>query len=222
MAANRALALLRAICARVINTSEYECSNPAAGVEHFHETARDRFLSPDELMRFFKAIDSEGEHVKDFFRLLLYTGGRKSNVLQMRFSEAADNVWRPTRWKNGDAVAIPLVPEAVEIIERRRRDAETDAVFPGRKSGVQFMTEPRVQWKRIRQSAGLQDVHIHDLRRTLGSWQASQGTSLPIIGAMLGHRPGSPATAIYARLMLDPVREAAENAVTAMLATTKK
>ncbi|WP_327573457.1 hypothetical protein [Roseateles sp.] len=31
----------------------------------------------------------------------------------------------------------------------------------------------------------MRDLHIHDLRRTLGSWLASGGTSLPIIGRAL-------------------------------------
>ncbi len=215
--ANRSLALLRAMFNRAINKLGHECSNPAARVEQFPETARDRFLSPGEMARFFKVLDNERDHVKHFFRLLLYTGGRKSSILHMRFSEITDNTWRPTRWKNGDRVVLPLVPEAVEIIEKRRLDIEGDAVFPGRVPGVEFMSEPCTAWRRIRRVANLQDFHLHDLRRTLGSWQASQGTSLPIIGAMLGHRPGSSATAIYARLQLDAVRESAESAVTAML-----
>jgi hypothetical protein len=46
------------------------------------------------------------------------------------------------------------------------------------------------------------------------------GTSLPTIGAMLGHsQPNS--TAIYARLSSDPVRTAAETAATAMLNAAK-
>jgi integrase len=55
-------------------------------------------------------------------------------------------------------------------------------------------------------TAGLPDVRLHDLRRTLGSWQAIIGSSLPIIGKSLGHKSLT-ATQIYARLNLDPVRE---------------
>jgi integrase len=60
------------------------------------------------------------------------------------------------------------------------------------------------------------DLRIHDLRRTLGSWQAITGASLPIIGKSLNHK--SPlATAIYARLDLDPVRASVGKATNAML-----
>ncbi len=61
------------------------------------------------------------------------------------------------------------------------------------------------------------DLRIHDLRRTLGSWQAKTGASLAIIGKSLNHKTHQ-ATAIYARLDLDPVRQSVNTATQAMLA----
>jgi integrase len=60
------------------------------------------------------------------------------------------------------------------------------------------------------------DLRIHDLRRTLGSWQAKTGASLSIIGKSLNHKTHQ-ATAIYARLDLDPVRQSVNTATAAML-----
>nr|WP_210403398.1 site-specific integrase [Aeromonas veronii] len=60
------------------------------------------------------------------------------------------------------------------------------------------------------------DLHIHDLRRTLGSWQAKTGSTLPIIGKSLNHK-SLQATAIYARLDLEPVRQSVETATQAMM-----
>ena len=54
------------------------------------------------------------------------------------------------------------------------------------------------------------------MRRTLGSWQARTGASLAIIGKSLNHKSPQ-ATAIYARLDLDPVRASVEKATKAML-----
>src|SRR5207253_4557583 len=89
-------------------------------------------------------------------------------------------------------------------------------VFPGEgKHG--HLAEPKKAWKRILKAADLSDVRIHDLRRTLGSWQAATGASLPIIGKTLHHANPS-TTAIYARLNLDPVRAAMETATVAMFA----
>jgi integrase len=63
----------------------------------------------------------------------------------------------------------------------------------------------------------IHDLRIHDLRRTLGSWQARAGSSLAVIGKSLNHKSAQ-TTAIYARLDLDPVRESVERATSAMLA----
>jgi integrase len=65
-------------------------------------------------------------------------------------------------------------------------------------------------------TAGIENLRIHDLRRTLGSWQARTGASLPIIGKSLNHKTHQ-ATAIYARLDLDPVRQSVNTATAAMM-----
>jgi integrase len=63
----------------------------------------------------------------------------------------------------------------------------------------------------------VEKLTVHDLRRTLASWQAMGGSSLPIIGRTLGH--ADPATtAIYARLDLDGVRKSVDAAALAMMA----
>jgi integrase len=71
-------------------------------------------------------------------------------------------------------------------------------------------------WDRIRLTAGIHDVRFHDLRRTVGSWLAGSGESLHLIGKVLNHRDVS-TTAIYARLNLDPVRQALERNASKML-----
>jgi integrase len=64
--------------------------------------------------------------------------------------------------------------------------------------------------------ARLTDLRIHDLRRTLGSWQAATGASLAVIGKSLGHKDMA-STMVYARLDLDPVRQSMEKATSAIL-----
>jgi integrase len=63
--------------------------------------------------------------------------------------------------------------------------------------------------------ARMAHLRIHDLRRTLGSWQAKTGASLAIIGKSLNHK-NHQTTAIYARLDLDPVRASVEKATAAI------
>lgn len=61
---------------------------------------------------------------------------------------------------------------------------------------------------------------VHDLRRTVGSWLASSGASLPLIGKVLNHKSAQ-STQIYARFMLDPVRSALEQVAASIEATNQ-
>lgn len=96
----------------------------------------------------------------------------------------------------------------------RKKTATSVFVFPGTgKKG--HLVEPKKGWKRILERANIEDLRVHDLRRSLGSWQASTGANLSVIGKTLNHKNVS-TTAIYARLNLDPVRKAMDKAVNAM------
>lgn len=83
------------------------------------------------------------------------------------------------------------------------------------------LMEPKAGWKRILDRASIKDLRLHDLRRTLGSWQAATGANSFMIGRSLGHK-SSQSTAVYARLNIDPVRDSVEKATQAMLQTIKK
>ena len=68
---------------------------------------------------------------------------------------------------------------------------------------------------------GVDDIRIHDLRRTLASYMAINNTSLPIIGRALNHK-SQVSTAIYARLSGDPVRDAMNSATKLMYEKANK
>ncbi|NBQ67603.1 MAG: site-specific integrase [Nitrosomonadaceae bacterium] len=217
--ANIALKLLHVMYNKAINEWRiWKGENAAHGIKKFTEKSRDRFLQGDELPRFFQALaEEQNDTMRDYFLLALLTGARRSNVLAMQWSDVnLDRAeWRIEETKNGTPQTVTLSPEAVDLL-RNRKPAEPDTfVFPGSgKTG--HLMEPKKAWKRILERAGIEDLRIHDLRRTLGSWQAKTGASLSIIGKSLNHKNQS-TTAIYARLDLDPVRDSVNTATSAML-----
>jgi len=216
--ANRVLEIVRAAFGKADRIG-WRGENPAAGVAKFPERSRDRHLQAHELRPLFEALAAEPPLFRDFFTLALLTGARRSNLEAMRWEDLnlAVGVWRIPETKSGDPVLVPLIPAAVNILRRRQNEADSSPWVFATRSKHEHLVEPKTAWKRVCERAGLTDLRIHDLRRTLGSWQAALGASLPIIGKSLGHRDGSPATAIYARLTMDPVRDSVEKAGAAML-----
>ncbi len=219
--ANRVQALISSIFGWGISAGLCE-TNPALGIRLNREYSRDRFIQRDEFPRFFQALaDEQNDAMKDYFLLSLLTGARRSNVLAMQWKDVnlKSGEWYIKETKNGTPQTVTLSPEVLSILRNRIRNRKssdpTTFVFPGDgRSG--HLIEPKRGWNRILERAGIDDLRIHDLRRTLGSWQAKTGASLSIIGKRLNHKNPS-TTAIYARLDLDPVRESVNTATSAMM-----
>jgi len=119
----------------------------------------------------------------------------------------------------GPADLDAAMQEADHEVERIRFDAFARRMPKGTDPFAVVLERYRNEAKALKlnpDEARMRDLRIHDLRRTLGSWQAASGSSLPIIGRSLGHKQVQ-TTAIYARLGLGPVRESVERAASAML-----
>lgn len=217
-AANRLLALVRAAFNKAADIG-WTGANPTAGIKKFKEQSRDRFLQVDELPRFFGALQHESDLFRDFFLICLLTGARRSNVQSMAWTDIDFHsaVWRIPETKSGHPVLVPLVRPAIGVL-RARREASDDSpwVFSTR-SRIGHLTEPKTAWRRVCNRAEIDGLTIHDLRRSMGSYLAITGASLPVIGKMLGHTQPS-TTAVYSRLTLDPVRASVDKAVDAMVA----
>jgi integrase len=226
--ANRVVELVHKLFVTAASKLKWKGENPAVAVDQFREESRDRFVLPDELPRLLKAIDDHNEPSwRNYFKLLLITGVRRSNALAARWEQIdwQRAVWRLPDTKSGKPINVELVAQAIEVLEAQKAVAvDSPWVFPANRadSKTGHATQPDKAWKVILKSAGIENLRIHDLRRTLGSWQALGGASQTIIGASLGHAPGSTATAVYARLTQSIVRESVGRAVDAMLAAGKQ
>lgn len=219
--ANRVLALVSSIFGKAIEWGIWNQINPCHGIRKHSEVSRDRFLHPDELPKFFEHLLAyPNVTVRDYILMSLLTGARRGNVLAMRWDQLnlGRAEWRIPDTKNGTPQSVPLVPDAVAVLEARKNSAacaQSPFVFPG--SGeTGHLVEPKKAWKIILDKAGIADLRLHDLRRTMGSWQAGTGANLSVIGRSLNHK-STQTTAIYARLWMEPVRNSMETAAAAMM-----
>ncbi len=219
---NRVLALVRAVFNFGITALDIPgLSNPAAGLKMNREESRDRRLHPDEMPRFFEALAAEeNPDMRDYVMLSLLTGARRSNVLAMTWAEI--NMERRTwtipgsKAKAKDNITVPLTDAAIDVLQARAEVSGAKGwVFPGTgKTG--HLVEPKKGWARLLQRADIEDLRLHDLRRSLASFQIDAGVSLAVIGKGLGHH-SQQTTAVYARLAQDPVADAWQKGTDAIL-----
>jgi integrase len=190
-----------------------DSSNPTRHVESYPERARERFLSDAELARLGEVLaagERSGVESPDAIaalRLLALTGCRVSEIRTLRWDEvdAERGVLRLRDSKTGPKT-VTLNTPALQIIAARQR--KTEWVFP---AAIGDGPLPTLQhaWERIRRSAGMPDLRMHDLRHSFASVGACSGHSLLVIGALLGHAKVA-TTQRYAHLSNDPVRTASE------------
>ncbi len=114
---------------------------------------------------------------------------------------------------------MPLTSLSLEIFQRRSDNRQSDWVFPGAGT-TGHLVEPKKYWKALLKIAEIDNLRIHDLRRTLVSYMAMGNQIFHMIGKVLGHKSAT-ATQIYARFSNDPVRTAMEKAQQDILQAAK-
>jgi len=209
--ANRVLALLSKMfeLARRWGFVPEGHGNPARDIDRFTEAKRDRWVTHDELPRLAQAINEEpNASARAALWLYLLTGARKTELLKAQW---ADVDWTRAELRLPDTKAgrthyIPLSPPAVALLRDLPQTEGNPYVLPGKLPGAHLVNISK-PWGRVRTAAGVADVRLHDLRRTVGSWLAQSGNSLHLIGRVLNHSNQS-TTAVYARFGEDSVRAA--------------
>ncbi len=212
--ANRTVAVLSSMLVRAEKWGLRPLgSNPVPHVERFKENRRERFLSTAELTRLGDALREAAakEHPSALLaiRLLILTGMRRGEVLSLRweFIDFPNRLLVLPDSKTGRK-AVPLPAPALKVLSDAPRAVGNPYVCFGVKPGGAFGGLQKV-WERVRSSAQLDNVRLHDLRHSFASIGAAAGLGLFVIGKVLGHSQTS-TTQRYAHLAEDPVRAASD------------
>jgi integrase len=215
--ANRVLALISVMyrTAEDLGILPAGHPNPARGVVLNAEDSRDRFVTEEEMPRALAAIQAvENEHLRGAFMLYLLTGLRRAELCRLQWSDVdmgARRLRLPTS-KSGRPLLLPASRAAVAVLEELPKVLGNSFVLasPTKPKAAWHPDEVTKKWREVSRSAGLEDVRLHDLRRTVGSWLAMDGASLPLIGKVLNHS-SSATTEIYARLQDEATRQVLED-----------
>ena len=167
--ANSILKRARSIFNKAIEWG-WEGTNPTMGIKFYKERSRDRFVQPHEMPCLLRALEEEtNETAKDYFWLLLLTGVRKTNLLQMQWEQInwAWREWRIPDTKNGEPVTIPLSERAITILQRRVDSTISNWVFPQQADPSKHFGDPHSAWRRILERATL---HLWRQNPKLTAW----------------------------------------------------
>ena len=212
-AATRATLVLSAML-QWATARKFRADNPGKGVKLNKPTKRERFLSGAELARLgeaFTKAEREGLNRNSLaiLRLLLLTGARRNEIASLRW-EHVDFERRALRMPDSKTGAkiVPLGAPALEVLSALPRKRGSSWVFPAATGKGHHVGMPRV-WRKLRASARLKDVRMHDLRHGFASMAVADGDSLYLVGKVLGHAQAA-TTQRYAHLALDPVRAVAD------------
>ena len=209
--ANRVIGLLSTMLSLAVRWEHVDRNVTRGTWQRNPETKRKRYLSPAEIARLTAALEqSPSQRAADAIRLLLLTGARKTEVTAARWEQfdlAAGTWTKPAAATKQKADHhVPLSAPALQLLNAIGSKPQ-GYLFP-RRDGDGYL-HIRGTWEAVRKAAGIEDVHLHDLRHSFASILVSSGASLPLIGALLGHtNPGT--TARYSHLFLDPLRAATE------------
>lgn len=188
--------------------------NPASGIILPPSRKVERYLSRAEQTRLesvLRDMSAEPKYERGvaIIRLLMLTGCRKNEIetLEWKAVDFERNFVSFGKSKTG-AKVIPFSQAALDIINNVPRFESSIYVFPSYQIMDYYKGVPKV-WNEVRRRAKIEDCRLHDLRHNFASVAASNGASLPMIGALLGHTQAQ-TTARYAHLTNHSLLELAE------------
>jgi integrase len=142
--------------------------------------------------------------VWDAVDLAAWTGQRMGDLLSLRWENydgetiTLEQSKSRRKGKKGVVVTIPVLASLKEILDRLpRRDGTDHMLIPTKRTGQRWTEDGfKTMFMRAKDSAGITDLHFHDLRGTFVLHAAEAGCTVPEIASITGHKLGEVQTII--------------------------
>ena len=186
---NRYCQLLRGIFYRAIDWEMYDKPNPLKKIRFYREEPCRKLLSQNEVARILEAAEVIAIKLRspmqrifpDLIRLAVNTGLRKSELLNLRWSDLREDDIM-VKGKGERTRTVPLNDEARRVLDRQPR--RSTRIFSD--IGADYTSVFRRTVEAIRRRTGI-DWHFHLLRHYFGSTLLARGVDIVTIGSLLGH-----------------------------------
>jgi integrase len=210
-------------------------TNPCKKIEHYRENHRERFLSAEELRRLGETLRQaetiglpwkvgpesthpvKSEHRRTVYKrvttaaieLLLFTGCRLSEVLELRWAQVDFDASTIAllETKSDRPQLVTMNAPARQVLRELEAIRASEWVLPSPKNNNSPISKAGIEtpWSKIRKAARLDDVRLHDLRHTVGTYAGQTGANAFLVRDLLRHK-NLAMTGRYVNRAADPVR----------------
>jgi len=190
-------------------------ANPVLTVKRKkNETKRKRFYDETEIKTLWNAIEKQPEPMQYIYKFLFLCGQRSGETRRMKWDhiDFKNQTWtipaEETKAKRENVV--PLSDQALKILETLHPyTGKSDYVFlspVGKNTPIKQLQKAteriRKETKKEDKESEIKDFRVHDIRRSVATHMAKNGTKREIIGKILNHKglaEDDQVTAIYDR-----------------------
>jgi len=167
---------------------------------------RQTIIKPHELSAWYAAVNNlNGSQVKDYLKLLLFTGLRRQEAMKLRWDQVDFKAKTLTviDTKNRSPLTLPLGPFILKLLANTKTDSkDMGFVFPGSgKTG--HLVETKYQTAQVTKESGIKFC-LHDLRRVFINTAESLDISSYAVKQLVNHSTSGDVTAGY--MVSDPER----------------
>lgn len=189
-------------------------SNPCAGLRRKKSTFIAKYPDSNNYRDIWSALSeirAEEPTVVDLIRFLIFTGARRGEALNLKWSRVENNRAILVDSKSGPRT-IWLAKPTLELLAIQKDRFPNGYVFVYESRRRLNRTISKV-WRRIRGNLSLDDMRIHDMRHGFASAGILIGEDLRTIGKALGHRDPN-TTLVYVHLPEKAVIDATQRVST--------
>jgi integrase len=172
----------------------------------------ERYMDDDQLAALLKVLHTdENRSVSNLALFLLATGARLSEARQAQWSDmdVTQRLWQipALNSKSKKVRNVPLNDAALDVLANAHTQTNCNYVFININTGKPYACVKKA-WKRLKTSAGLPQLRMHDLRHQYASMMVNAGRSLYEVQQILGHSDPK-VTTRYAHLAPSTLQAAA-------------
>ena len=179
----------------------------------------ERYLTSEQSANLLLAVkDSLNSKLVFIVAFLIYTGARKREVLEVKWSDINfdQSSWKISKNKSNKVRHVPLSEGALETLKAVREKwsfphggvggDNHDFIFANPSTGKPFSSF-FYSWNTARTKAGMPELRVHDLRHSFASFLVNAGRSIYEVKELLGHADIK-TTSRYAHLSQESLKAA--------------